>query len=228
MPFLKKFIKLMKSELIPKHDKKRRNQWVIDESKYLHEEEIKKLKKEANKCRKYGLGHRKFTAIRNWFMVELGLNTGLRVEEMTSLQGDSLLIDKDRSSIVVIGKGNKKRVVWISQDFKKTCCVYLEYKKRFGYGTGSEDYLLNNLKGGRISKRALQKFFKIVIKRANLSNRYHIHNLRHTYTTFLLIASGRDYDFVSKQLGHTSIRTTQTYAGVVERIARKAIEKMYK
>ena len=224
MPFLKKFIKLMKSE--PK--KKHRTAWIIDESKYLQKEEVKKLKNEASRSRKYGSEHRKFTAIRNWFMIELGLNTGLRVEEITSLQGNSLLIDKDRSSIVVVGKGKKKRAIWISHDFKKTCRSYLDYKKSFGYDIDSEDYLLNNLKGKRISKRALQKFFKIIIKKAGLPEHYHIHSLRHTYTTFLLMASGNNYDFASKQLGHTSIKTTQTYAGVVEGNVRKAIEKMYR
>ncbi len=221
---LKKFIKLMKSE--PK--KKHRTAWIIDENKCLNKEEVKRLKKTCNKDKSYGLKYRKFRPIRNWFMVELGLSTGLRVEEMASLQRNALLIDKGRSSIVVIAIGNKKRAVWISAAFKKTCKAYLNYKREFGYTTEEEDYLLNNLKGERISKRALQKFFKEMIKKAGLPEHYHIHCLRHTYTTFLLKASNYNYRFVQQQLGHASIKTTQVYASVIEIDGRKAVEKIYK
>ena len=224
MPFLKKFIKLMKSE--PK--KKHRTVWIIDESKCLSKEEVKRLKTVCNRDKGYGLKHRKFTQVRNWFMVELGLNAGLRVAEIASLKCKDLLIDKGKSSIVVTGKGNKKRAVWISVTFKKICQTYLSYKRKFGYTTEEEDYLLNNLKGERISKRALQKFFKEMIKKSGLPEHYHIHCLRHTYSTFLLKVSNYNYRFVQTQLGHASIKTTQTYANVIEIDGRKAIEKIYK
>ncbi len=227
MSLLNKFIKLMKNELV---DNRERNSfsWIIDESKCLSSEEVRKLRRAANKARGYGLEHRKFSPIRNWFMIELGLNTGLRVEEMTSLRHGSLLIDKNRSSLLVTGKGNKKRAPWINSAFKMTCQRYIAYKKEFGYGTSAEDYLLNNLKGGKISKRALQKFFKKMIKDAGLSEHYYIHCLRHTYTTFLLKASNYNYRFVQQQLGHSSIKTTQIYANVIETEGRKAVERIYK
>jgi len=161
-------------------------------------------------------------------MIELGLNTGLRVQEMASLKHFNLFLDEGRSSILFIGKGNKKRSVWLSSAFKKKCIHYLKFKSRFGFSTDPDSCLLNNLKDEGISKRALQKFFKILVKRAGLPGRYHIHNLRHTYTTFLLKASHYNYRFVQKQLGHASITTTQVYAGVVESEGRKAIEKIYK
>ena len=228
MAFIKKFIKLMKDELITNKKKKQNFSWVIDESKCLRSEEVKKLRRAANKARNYGLQHRRFSSIRNWFMIELGLSVGLRVEEMASLKHGNLLTDKNRSSILVTGKGNKKRAIWINLDFKITCQRYVAYKKEFGYGTSSEDYLLNNLKGTRISKRALQKFFKNMIKEAGLAEHYYIHCLRHTYTTFLLKASNYNYRFAQQQLGHSSIKTTQVYAGVIESEGRKAVEKMYR
>lgn len=227
MSFLKKFIKLMKNELNNSKNKSRFS-WIIDESKCLSSEEVRKLRKTADKERNYGLEHRKFSPIRNWFMIELGLNAGLRVEEMASLMHGNLLIDKTRSSILVTGKGNKKRAPWINSDFKMTCQRYIAYKKDFGYGISTEDYLLNNLKGGKISKRALQKFFKKLIKKADLPEHYYIHCLRHTYTTFLLKSSNYNYRFAQRQLGHSSIRTTQVYAGVIESEGKKAVERLYK
>ena len=217
----------MKSE--PSGSKKKNKiSWVIDESKCLSIKEVRKLRKVCNKIKIHGLKNNRFTLVRNWFMIELGLSVGLRVEEMASLKHGNLFIDKNRSSILITGKGNKKRAVWINLDFKITCQRYIAYKKEFGYGTSSEDYLLNNLKGTRISKRALQKFFKNMIKEAGLAEHYYIHCLRHTYTTFLLKASNYNYRFVQQQLGHSSIKTTQVYAGVIESEGRKAVEKLYK
>ena len=227
MSFLKRFIKLMKSELFKKKEKKKSFGWVIDESKCLNINEVKKLRCVCNRDKNIGLGKRKFSPLRNWFMLELGLEAGLRVQEMATLRCSSLLIDTKRSSIVLIGKGNKKRAVWINSKFKKTCELFLKYKKDFGYSANAEDFLLNNLKGEGITKRALQKFFGNIVRKANVPRHYSIHCLRHTYATFLLDASNNNYRFVQKQLGHSSIRTTQTYAGVIDSKGRKALEKLY-
>ena len=87
---------------------------------------------------------------------------------------------------------------------------------------------MNNLQDKKISKRALQKFFKQIIQKTGLPIRYHIHSLRHTYATFLLKASGNNYKFAKDQLGHESIKTTQIYAGVIETERKKALENLYK
>ena len=224
MPIASWFTFLMKKEPLPKvHN----IQWVMDERKCLNTIEIHKLRKSCATSKACGLRYAKFTPVRNWFMIELGFNAGLRVEEMASLKHSDLIIDSDRSSIVVIGKGNKKRAVWINADFKRKCQIYLGYKVRFGYSLEEASYLLNNLKGGKISKRALQKFFKIIMSKAELPAHFHIHCLRHTYTTFLLTASNFNYRFVQQQLGHSSIKTTQVYAGIVESEGKKAIENLY-
>ena len=59
-------------------------------------------------------------------MTELGLNAGLRVEEMASLQHKHLFIEGEESSIVVFGKGQKKRLVWLNTKFKEICKTYVE------------------------------------------------------------------------------------------------------
>ena len=224
MPIATWFTFLMKKE--PLH-KVQNIQWVMDERKCLNTKEIKKLRKSCTTARACGLRREKFTSVRNWFMIELGLNAGLRVEEMASLKKSDLIIDSNRSSIIVLGKGNKKRAVWINSDFKRKCQLYFNYKERFGYSLEEDSYLLNNLKGEKISKRALQKFFKIIMGRAELPAHFHIHCLRHTYTTFLLKASNYNYRFAQQQLGHASIKTTQVYAGVLESEGKKAVEMLY-
>ena len=227
MAFLKKFIKLVKSELLHKKGQKSKRRWKMNEKKYLSKTEVKKLITFCNKLKRSGLENKKFTPLRNWFMVELGLHVGLRVQEMADLRGDNLLIDAGKSSINLIGKGDKERTVWISSKFKSRCKEFLRYKKKFGYSVNKEDYILNNLQGTKISKRALQKFFKRIIKDAKLSEHYSIHKLRHTYSTFLLDKSSNNYKLAQAMLGHASIETTQTYAGVFEKKARKAIDRLY-
>lgn len=160
-------------------------------------------------------------------MTELGLNAGLRVEEMAGLQHKHLFIDGENSSIVVFGKGQKKRLVWLNSKFKAMCKAYVSYKKAFGFSCCDESFLLNNLNGEKISKRALQKFFKQILVKADLSLRYHIHCLRHTYATFILKATKNDYKFLQNQLGHSSIKTTQVYAGIIESERRKDLESLY-
>lgn len=120
MGILKKFIKLMKKA---PNRKLKRYAWSIDESKCLNINEVKRLREYSNKLKTEGLEKRRFAKIRNWFMIELGLETGLRVSEMASLKHSNLLIDELRSSIVVIGKGNKKRSVRINSDFKQNALI---------------------------------------------------------------------------------------------------------
>ncbi len=225
MLFPLKFIKLMKSE--PQTKKRKKSYWIIDQSKCLMAEEVIKLRSFSNKTRTSGLMEMRFSQIRRWFMIELGLHAGLRVEEMAKLKHSNLLLDYRRSSLSFQGKGGKPRPIWINPLFRQICRLYISYKKKFGYDVSDNAPLLNNLKGLHISKRALQKDFKLMAKNAGLPIRYHIHNLRHTYATFLLKASNYNYRFVQRQLGHASIRTTQIYASVIELEGRNALLKLY-
>ncbi len=227
MLFPNKFIKLMKSEPNVEKSLPKKHIWLIDESKFFNVQEIGVLQRHSNQMRINGLRKMKFSQIRKWFMIELGLNTGLRVSEMASLTHNNVFIDDNRSSLSFTGKGCKPRLVWISNEFRNQYQLYISYKKTFGYASSQNSPLLNNLKGTRITKRALQKDFKSMVISAGLHTRYHIHNLRHTYATFLLKASNNNYRFVQKQLGHASINTTQVYAGVLEIEGRKAVEKLY-
>lgn len=230
MSIFTKFAKLMKNEPLSKSKKPTSAVWIIDESKCISALEVKKLRKAIQKLKLQGLREDRFSLVRGCFMVELGLQAGLRVGEMASIKHGNLHTDNGKSSILVTGKGGKKRAVWISKQFRSIYKTYLSSKKRFGYDNdnGADSFLLNNIRGSQISRRALQKQFKKVLSEANLSDTYHLHCLRHTYTTFLLKASNYNYRFAQKQLGHASIRTTQIYASVLESEGKRALEKLYR
>jgi site-specific recombinase XerD len=228
MSFLNKFIKLMKSELSRKK-KKNRFSWTLDEEKYLRLSDVKKLRRACRKARYVALKQVKSVIPRDWFMIELGLNTGLRVEEMRDLKCRDVHIHEGRSSISVRkGKGNRPRTVRINEEFRNRCKRFLEWKKKQGQSIEPDSYLLTTNKGTQLSKRALQKAFKKCIKKAGLPEHYSIHSLRHTYGTYLLKASGYNLRLVQEQLGHSSVRVTEVYAGLLDSDVTRAVERIYK
>lgn len=157
-------------------------------------------------------------------MIELGLFTGLRVEEMTNAKISDLYLQEHPPFIVTTGKGSKTRTVYFSEVFKKICVFYLNWKEKT---FPTSDYLFIKRNGNRLTKRALQKSFKKYILMAGLDNHYSIHCLRHTYGSFLYKSSGHNLRLVQEQLGHASIRTTQIYAGVMNDDLMIAMERLY-
>lgn len=218
----------MKDEF-PVKVKKKRFAWALNESKYLMLHEVRRLRKTCRKTRNQALEQNKTIAVRDWFMVELGLNTGLRVEEMRELKCEDLHIQEDRSSLSVRkGKGNKPRAVHINEEFKNTCKWFLKWKQKHGQGIQREDYLFTSLNGNHLCKRTLQKAFKRCVLLAGLDSYYSIHCLRHTYGSHLYLASKHNLRLVQEQLGHSSVRITEVYASLMNSDAKKAVERLYK
>jgi len=217
----------MKGELSKPINIVKPQKWLITEKKFLAYSEVVQLQSFCQCEKVIGLNIRNFRKVRIWFMVELGLQAGLRVAELAQLQHQNLLIDEDRSTIIVLGKGSKLRSVKISNKFKTVCSEFIKYKQFFGFSTNGESYLLNSRTDTKISKRALQRDFKQTVDKSGLSKHYHIHNLRHTYITFLLKASNNNYRLAQVQAGHSSIKTTQTYAGILNEELNQAVGLLY-
>jgi len=214
----------MKDELFPGKLKKNRFSWALDETKYLNWKKVKKLRRACEKTKALTLKNNQIIPVRNWFMVELGLFTGLRVCEMVNLKSTDLHIHEEQSSLTVqAGKGDKPRTVYFSEAFKKECLFYLRWKEKKIPGT----YLFANREGKQLSKRTLQKSFKKCLEMAGLESHYSIHSLRHTYGSHLYKASGHNLRLVQEQLGHSSIRTTQIYASLMDEEVKKALEELY-
>jgi len=202
--------------------------WILDEAKYLNLEELQKLRESCKKMKDLTSPNDGLVTVRDWFMIELGLFTGLRVEEMRNLKCGDLLLEEDRSSIIVRkGKGDKKRVVQIGKDFKNTCLAFLRWKRKAGQDVDNDSFLLVSKKG-ELTKRALQKAFKRCAKKASLAAHYSIHSLRHTYACFLYKASNHNLKLVQRQLGHSSIKTTEVYANLMDSDVKEAVENLYK
>ncbi len=203
--------------------------WVLDESKFLSSKEVGRLLKAAKARAETGKSASR-VAVRDYFVVDLGLSTGLRVSEMADLRcGDVFVGDGTASLIVRKGKGGKRRVVTFNGSFKGHLIEFLRWKKDTGEPISNETPLLmSSVTGRAMTTRALQKAFKRCAAQAGLSPHYSIHCLRHTYACHLYKASGWNLRLVQKQLGHASIATTQVYADVMAPDARRALEKLYR
>lgn len=215
----------MKDELFRKKPKNNHFSWSVDETKFLDSEKVRRLRKVLTSPKDRALKENKIVPVRNWFMVELGLFTGLRVEEMVNLKVSDLHLKEEQFSLTVKkGKGDRSRIVYLPETFKKECLFYLAWKEKT---IPQSDYLFTNSNGQQLTKRALQKAFKSCIALAGLETRYSIHCLRHTYGSFLYKSSNHNLRMVQEQLGHSSIRTTQVYASLMNEEVKKAVENLY-
>ncbi len=206
-----------------------RSNWVLDPGKFLSREEVNRLLETARKRAEVALARGNKVAVRDYFIVDLALSTGLRVGEIADLKcKDIFLRERFCALLVRNGKGGKKRLVRFNGSFKRHYEEYLLWKQSVGEPTGSGDplFLSSNTKD-HMTTRAIEKAFKRSAARADLPFHYSIHCLRHTYACELYRASGYNLRLVQKQLGHSHIGTTQVYADVVEPDMQRALERLY-
>jgi len=203
--------------------------WVLVPGKFLLPEEVNKLLEIARERAALALARGNKVAVRDYFIANLALATGLRVMEIAGLRcGDIFLRDHASAILVRKGKGGKKRLVRFNGSFKKHCESYLRWKQAVGESTNPDDPLfLSSNTGMHLTTRAIEKAFKRTAAKAALPSHYSIHCLRHTYACALYRASGYNLRLVQKQLGHKYISTTQVYADVIEPDMRQALEKLY-
>jgi len=197
--------------------------------KCLTPEEVGRLRRTAKKHALAALATGARTSVRDRFVLELALATGLRVMEIVQLRCGDLLIDRHEDALIVRqGKGGRRRLVRFSTEFANLCQEHLLWKEGAGEPTDAEaPLLMSSNTGGPLTTRAVQKAFKRCAARAGLPPRYSIHCLRHTYACALYKASGYNLRLVQKQLGHARIATTQVYADVMDPDVRRALERLY-
>ena len=136
-------------------------------------------------------------------ILELLFSTGLRVSELCSLPNDIDLKDRE---ISIRGKGNKVRVVFLTDD---AVFALNEYKK---------NYLDNNVVSDKlfpVTPRTVERIIKKYAIMAGISKKITPHVLRHSFATNLL-KNGADIRSVQAMLGHSDISTTQIYTHVTD------------
>jgi site-specific recombinase XerD len=166
--------------------------------------------------------------LRDRTILETLFSTGLRVSELVKLNRDQ--INLDRKEFGVRGKGNKIRVVFLSDIAADWIKRYLDVRKdsylplfiRYG-GRKINDKAGEKM---RLTARSVERIVKKYSKKAGLPIDAHPHTLRHSFATDLLI-SGADLRSVQEMLGHESIRTTQVYTHVTNKHLKEEYTKYH-
>ncbi len=156
-----------------------------------------------------------FKSLRDRAILELLFSTGLRVSELCSLNRDS--INFKSGEFAVRGKGDKVRLVFLSETAKEALKNYLEKR-----GDVDEALFIRSVKDPtkednlRLTTRSIERLVKHYAAKAGLSKKVTPHTLRHSFATDLLM-NGADIRSVQALLGHSSITTTQIYTHITDR-----------
>jgi site-specific recombinase XerD len=162
--------------------------------------------------------------LRDKAMLELLFSTGLRVSELCSLTRD---LDISKDEFPIRGKGEKVRVVFISDSARAALKAYLAERKdmddalfvQFGKNAKSKDSL-------RLTPRSVERIIKHYAIKAGISKKVTPHVVRHSFATDLL-SNGADLRSVQALLGHANIGTTQIYTHVTDKHLRDIHKKFH-
>lgn len=170
----------------------------------------------------YHMDTTKFHEFRDYTLIQLLMDTGMRLGESLSLtlknidiQYRSILLKED------VTKGRKDRYVFYSYTMSKILRRWLEYKDRYV----ECEYVFCTKKGNQLSVSNFESNFKNYVKRAKIDKPVTAHVLRNNYGRRFLMAGGSIFE-LSKLLGHSSVEVTEkAYADVTVEDLRKNYQK---
>ncbi len=157
---------------------------------------------------------------RNRAMLEVLYSCGLRVSELTSLRLSDIYFDE--GFISVIGKGNKQRLVPISQTALKEIRYYLEDRELMPVKKGYEDTLFLSRRGTALSRIMVFHVVKVQTELAGIQKNVSPHTFRHSFATHLL-EGGANLIAIQEMLGHENVTTTEIYTHIDREFLRKEI-----
>lgn len=141
-------------------------------------------------------------------MMEVLYGCGLRVSELVNLEISRLY--PDEGFLVVTGKGDKERVVPMSDTSVEEIREWMKDRARMDVRPGDENILFLNRRGGRLTRQRAFQIVKGLAEAAGIRKNISPHTLRHSFATHLL-EGGANLRAIQQMLGHESIATTQIY-----------------
>jgi len=149
---------------------------------------------------------------RNYTIILLLLDTGIRLSELTGLQIDD--IDFLQSFILVKGKGNKERVVPFGSQVRRTLRRYIMHFRPTPDSLGINEVFLTE-DGLLLKPRAVQSMLLRLSRKAKIVGiRLNPHRFRHTFATQYLVQGG-DIFSLQKILGHSSLEVVRMYVNLI-------------
>lgn len=160
--------------------------------------------------------------LRDRAIMELFFSTGLRLSELCSLNRD---LDLSKDEFSIRGKGQKVRVVFLSDSAKTAIKKYLAKRRDMMEPLFVPTSFRKN-EDGRLTPRSIERMVKGYAIKAGISKKVTPHILRHGFATDLL-SNGADIRSVQMMLGHANIATTQVYTHVTDKQLRDVHKKFH-
>ena len=158
---------------------------------------------------------------RNKAIIEVLYGCGLRVSELVTLKISNIYV-KDEF-IRVIGKGNKERLIPISESTLKSIFLYVKGERvHQSINAKYTDTVFINRRGNGLSRQMIFLIIKELADKAGIKKNIGPHTIRHSFATHLL-EGGADLRAVQQMLGHASINTTEIYTHVSDQYLREVI-----
>tara|TARA_Y100001958_G_scaffold32398_1_gene20987 strand:+ start:2386 stop:3285 length:900 start_codon:yes stop_codon:yes gene_type:complete len=146
---------------------------------------------------------------RNIAIIETLYGCGLRVSELINLKISDLYFEED--FVKVTGKGNKQRLVPVSEVNKQCINTYLiNSRTKLNIDSKSSDIIFLNRNGYKLTRAMIFTIVKSLSKKADIKKTISPHSFRHSFATHLL-ENGADLKTIQQLLGHESITTTEIY-----------------
>lgn len=156
---------------------------------------------------------------RDYAIIMLFLNCGLRLSELSNIDMDKI---KNDDTISIIGKGNKERTIYLNEGCIDALKDYLKVRPK---DVLDEKALFISKRRKRMSNRAIQHMIDRYLEKAGLdSSIYSTHKLRHTAATLMYKYGNVDIRALQAILGHESVSTTQIYTHIDSERLRDAIK----
>lgn len=146
--------------------------------------------------------------LRNQTIIEVLYGCGLRVSELINLEISKLYLDD--GYLVVTGKGNKQRMVPMSDISIELIRDYMAIRGEHGIKPGEENILFLNRRGRRLTRQMIFIIIRRLAAAAGINKEISPHTLRHSFATHLL-EGGANLRAIQQMLGHESIATTEIY-----------------
>ena len=165
-----------------------------------------------------------YARIRNFCMVTLFLNCGMRLSELVGINLSDL--DRFLRSVRIFGKGSKERILYFNDACRAALEEYIPLREQQKVATENENALFLSKQGKRINNRTVQVTVDKYLELSGLGNRgLSVHKLRHTAATLMYSKGGVDVRVLKEILGHEQLNTTQIYTHVSNSEVEAAMAK---
>lgn len=161
---------------------------------------------------------------RNKAMIEVLYGSGVRVSELIYLKISTL--NPDEGYMQVEGKGNKQRLVPLSETSVQQMKLWLIDRQNLEIKKGNEDFLFLNRRGVALSRAMIFTIVKDLAEKAGIDKLVSPHTFRHTFATHLL-ENGANLRAIQLLLGHESITTTELYTHTDIHFLKKTIMEFH-